>query len=100
MTSRPGGPTRRSCAAGPARGLDRREQGGGRAALCTDAYTARDARRWSDPNALAVGLRLTSAPLLSEILDAWLATGPGADADDRENVSHVARIGEGGATAR
>ena len=33
---------------------------GVRAALCTDAETARGARRWNDANVLALGLRLTS----------------------------------------
>ncbi|MFE9681219.1 RpiB/LacA/LacB family sugar-phosphate isomerase [Streptomyces sp. NPDC002701] len=72
---------------------------GVRAALCTDAYTAEGARRWNDANVLALGLRLTSEPLLREILDAWFGTGPGTDADDRENVAHVARLDHGGTTA-
>ena len=46
---------------------------GVRAALCTDAYTADGARRWNDANVLALSLRLTSEPLLKEILDAWFA---------------------------
>ncbi|MFD4575480.1 RpiB/LacA/LacB family sugar-phosphate isomerase [Streptomyces sp. NPDC058417] len=66
---------------------------GVRAALCTDAYTADGARRWNDANVLALGLRLTSGPLLREILDAWFAAGPSEDAEDRENVAHVDRIG-------
>src|SRR5215218_7081834 len=33
---------------------------GVRAALCTDAETARGARRWNDANVLALSLRLTS----------------------------------------
>ena len=69
---------------------------GVRAALCLDAYTAEGARRWNDANALALSLRLTSAPLLGEILDAWFAGGPSADADDRANVDHVERISRGG----
>ena len=46
--------------------------GGVRAALCTDAETARGARRWNDANVLAMGLRLTSAPLAEEMLAAFL----------------------------
>jgi ribose 5-phosphate isomerase B len=46
---------------------------GVRAALCTDAGTARGARRWNDANVVAVGLRLTSAEIGREILDAFLA---------------------------
>ncbi|GAA3982190.1 RpiB/LacA/LacB family sugar-phosphate isomerase [Streptomyces marokkonensis] len=68
---------------------------GVRAALCTDAYTADGARRWNDANVLAIGLRLTSAPLLREILDAWLAGGPGEDAEDLDNVAHVERLDRG-----
>ncbi|MFJ4686801.1 RpiB/LacA/LacB family sugar-phosphate isomerase [Streptomyces sp. NPDC088789] len=65
---------------------------GVRAALCTDAPTADGARRWNDANALALSLRLTSGPLLKEILDAWFAAEPSSDAEDRENVAHVGRI--------
>ncbi|MFC8103443.1 RpiB/LacA/LacB family sugar-phosphate isomerase [Streptomyces sp. NPDC057363] len=65
---------------------------GVRAALCTDAYTADGARRWNDANVLAIGLRLTSAPLLREILDAWFAGGPSQDAEDLTNVAHVERL--------
>lgn len=48
--------------------------GGVRAALCTDAETARGARRWNDANVLAIGLRLTSADVAKEMLDAFLST--------------------------
>jgi ribose 5-phosphate isomerase B len=47
---------------------------GVRAALCTDAATASGARRWNDANVLALGLRLTSEALATEILDAFLTT--------------------------
>ncbi|MFC8195756.1 RpiB/LacA/LacB family sugar-phosphate isomerase [Streptomyces sp. NPDC060006] len=72
---------------------------GVRAALCTDAYTARGARRWNDANVLALSLRLTSGPLLGEILDAWFDAEAGEDADDRENVSHLAHLDGGGAAS-
>ncbi|MET9842811.1 RpiB/LacA/LacB family sugar-phosphate isomerase, partial [Streptomyces virginiae] len=62
------------------------------AALCTDAYTADGARRWNDANVLALSLRLTSEPLLKEILDAWFAAEASADAEDRENVARVNRL--------
>lgn len=65
---------------------------GVRAALCTDAYTADGARRWNDANVLALSLRLTSEPLLKEILDAWFAAEASADAEDRENVARVAHL--------
>ena len=49
---------------------------GVRAALCTDAETARGARRWNDANVLALGLRLTSPTVASEMVDAFLSTEP------------------------
>ncbi|MGA5323273.1 RpiB/LacA/LacB family sugar-phosphate isomerase [Streptomyces seoulensis] len=62
---------------------------GVRAALCADAATAEGARRWNDANVLALSLRLTSEPLLKEILDAWFAAAPSDDEEDRRNVAHV-----------
>jgi ribose 5-phosphate isomerase B len=47
---------------------------GVRAALCTDAETARGARRWNDANVLAISLRLTSTEVANELLDAFLTT--------------------------
>ena len=49
---------------------------GVRAALCTDAETAKGARRWNDANVLALSLRLTSPVLAKEMLDAFLNTDP------------------------
>ncbi|MGB3437970.1 MAG: RpiB/LacA/LacB family sugar-phosphate isomerase [Actinophytocola sp.] len=66
---------------------------GVRAALCTDAETALGARRWNDANVLALSLRLTSAPLLTEILDGWFAGEPSAEPGDRANIAHVDEIG-------
>ncbi|MGX1128497.1 RpiB/LacA/LacB family sugar-phosphate isomerase [Streptomyces glaucescens] len=63
---------------------------GVRAALCTDAYTADGARRWNDANVLALSLRLTSEPLLKEILEAWFTGTPSEDPEDRGNVSRIA----------
>jgi ribose 5-phosphate isomerase B len=54
---------------------------GVRAALCTDAATASGARTWNDANVLVMGLRLTSAEVATEMLDAWFATE--ADPDER-----------------
>jgi ribose 5-phosphate isomerase B len=48
--------------------------GGVRAALCTDAETARGARRWNDANVLALSIRLTTDEVAREILDAFLTT--------------------------
>lgn len=60
-----------------------------RAALCVDAETARGARRWNDANALALSLRLTSAAVLAEILDAWFTTAASDDPADVGNIAHV-----------
>jgi ribose 5-phosphate isomerase B len=65
---------------------------GVRSALCGDAETAAGARRWNDANALALSLRATSEPELTEILDAWFEAEPSADDDDRANVGHLAEI--------
>jgi ribose 5-phosphate isomerase B len=53
---------------------------GVRAALCTDAETARGARRWNDANVLAFGLRLTTATVARELVEAFVGT----PADDAE----------------
>jgi ribose 5-phosphate isomerase B len=60
---------------------------GVRAALCTDAETARGARRWNDANVLAIGLRLTSPELAREMLDAFLDTE--ADDSEREQIEKL-----------
>jgi ribose 5-phosphate isomerase B len=63
-----------------------------RAALCADAETARGARKWNDANVLALSLRTTSEALLEEILDAWFAGSPSGDAEDLQNINHLAEI--------
>ncbi|MGI9578270.1 MAG: RpiB/LacA/LacB family sugar-phosphate isomerase [Microthrixaceae bacterium] len=60
---------------------------GVRAALCTDAETARGARRWNDANVLAIGLRLASATVAVEMAEAFLAT----DASEAEAAT-IARM--------
>ena len=60
-----------------------------RAALCTDAETARGARRWNDANVLALSLRLTSAALGVEILEAFLDTAP--DPAEQATIAQVPR---------
>ena len=52
---------------------------GVRAALCTDAETARGARRWNDANVLALSLRLVSPEVAGEMLNAFLAAEPDPD---------------------
>jgi ribose 5-phosphate isomerase B len=58
-----------------------------RAALCTDAETARGARRWNDANVLVLSLRLTSPVVAGEMLDAWFSTGP--DPDETANLAKL-----------
>jgi ribose 5-phosphate isomerase B len=60
---------------------------GVRAALCTDAATAEGARKWNDANVLVMGLRLTSAEVAREMLDAWFAT----EVDPAE-AANIARL--------
>ena len=60
---------------------------GVRAALCTDAETAKGARTWNDANVLALGLRLTSPEVAKEMVDAFLSTEP--DEDEREQIAKL-----------
>ena len=62
-----------------------------RAALCTDAETARGARRWNDANVLAIGLRLTSAEVAREMLEAFLGTEP--EESEQANISRIEGAG-------
>lgn len=64
---------------------------GVRAALCTDAETARGARRWNDANVLALGLRLTSEELAKEMVTAFLDAAPEPD-----ELDTIARVEIGG----
>jgi ribose 5-phosphate isomerase B len=61
---------------------------GVRAALCTDAETARGARRWNDANVLALGLRLTSPTVAREMVEAFLTTEP-----DPGEAQTIVRVG-------
>ena len=58
-----------------------------RAALCVDSTTAAGARRWNDANVLALSLRLTSAEVAREILDAFMQTA--ADPNEAETVAEL-----------
>lgn len=68
---------------------------GVRAALCTDAETARGARRWNDANVVALSLRLTTETLAAEILDAFCETAP--DPDEETVIARVEAVADGGA---
>lgn len=61
---------------------------GVRAALCTDAETARGARRWNDANVLALGLRLTSPTVAREMVETFFSTEP-----DPGEAQTIARVG-------
>ena len=41
------------------------------------------ARRWNDANVLAIGLRLTSLDVATEMLDAFLGAAPDGSEDDQ-----------------
>jgi ribose 5-phosphate isomerase B len=58
-----------------------------RAALCSDAETARGARKWNDANILVMSLRATPEAVAREICDAWLSTGP--DEAERATIAKV-----------
>jgi ribose 5-phosphate isomerase B len=55
--------------------------------LCTDAATAAGARQWNDANIVVLGLRLTSAEVAREVLDAWFTTEP--DPAEAENIGRL-----------
>src|SRR5438128_12046171 len=61
-----------------------------RAALCSDAETARGARKWNDANILVMSLRATPEAVAKEICDAWLETGP--DEAERGTISKVSAM--------
>jgi ribose 5-phosphate isomerase B len=60
---------------------------GVRAALCTDAETARGARKWNDANVLAMGLRLTSVEVANEMIDAFLNTE--SDPEEHDEIGKL-----------
>lgn len=60
-----------------------------RAALCTDAETARGARTWNDANVLAMSLRLVSEAVAKEIIDAWLQPIGERDAEDNACIQYL-----------
>ncbi|MSQ14375.1 MAG: RpiB/LacA/LacB family sugar-phosphate isomerase [Dehalococcoidia bacterium] len=63
---------------------------GVRAALCTDAETARGARKWNDANVLCIGLRLISETVAREVLDAWFSAHP--DPSEAANIQKVREL--------
>ncbi len=65
---------------------------GVRAALCTDAETARLARRYNHANVLALSMRLTSSPVAAEIVTAFADAPYGSEDFDVRNVAEVAAL--------
>jgi ribose 5-phosphate isomerase B len=64
---------------------------GVRAALCTDAETARGARRWNDANVLVMSLRLATPIVAREILDAFLDTND-VDPSEEANIERLRKL--------
>lgn len=64
---------------------------GVRAALCSDAETARGARIWNHANVLALSNRALSTDLAKEVVMAWLET-PGADPRGAESVRTISEF--------
>ena len=62
-----------------------------RAALCTDAQTAKGARIWNHANVLVLSLRVTSVAVAKEILEAWFDT---PFSDDEWNLLQMRRVAE------
>ena len=68
-----------------------------RAALCTDAETARGARVWNHANVLALSNRLCSPDLVKEILAAWLETRWDERGDQAERtIAEIEKRNAGG----
>jgi ribose 5-phosphate isomerase B len=65
---------------------------GVRAALCNDAETVAGARTWNDANVLALSLRSTAIPVVTEMLDAWFNTDPTGDPKYRAMIGRVEQI--------
>jgi ribose 5-phosphate isomerase B len=60
-----------------------------RAALCSDAETARGARVWNDANVLALSIRSTTPALAEEILNAWFSASPSENGADRKMIDDL-----------
>ena len=63
-----------------------------RAALCLDAETAKGARIWNHANVLALSLRVTSEPMVKEILDLWFSTPFSEDDWNRAQMKRLSEI--------
>jgi len=74
------------------RRVHRREQGARHQSRAVRRRHGGRCPRWNDANVQAQSLRTTSEAVLGEILDAWFAAEPSANADDRANIAHVDEI--------
>ncbi len=63
-----------------------------RAALCTDAETARLARKYNHANVLALSMRVSSSAVADEIVRAFAGTPYGDEDFDTRNVARVAAL--------
>lgn len=61
-----------------------------RAALCTDAETARGAKWWNDANVLVMSLRKTSPEVAKEIMEAWFSEK--VRDDEVETIAYLKKI--------
>jgi ribose 5-phosphate isomerase B len=68
-----------------------------RAALCTDAATARGAREWNDANVLCLSIRMTSPAIAGEMLEAWFAGEPTQDPTYRAMIAEIS-VADGSAS--
>jgi ribose 5-phosphate isomerase B len=60
-----------------------------RAALCGDAATAAGAREWNDANVICMSVRVTTAAVAEEMLEAWFAAAPTRDPNYRAMIADV-----------
>jgi ribose 5-phosphate isomerase B len=72
---------------------------GVRAALCSDAETAKGARVYNHANVLALSLRATSSAIAKEVLDAFLATPLSSDPWNLRQLETLRALEERGARA-
>ena len=73
------------CGTGIGMSMSANKVPGIRAALCTDAYTARMSRRHNDANVLCMGARVVGIGVAESIVEAWLA-------EEFEEGRHARRV--------
>lgn len=84
------------CWSGTGASIAANKVSGVRAALCTDAPTARMAREYNHANVLALSMRLTAGPVAEEILEAFLAEPDGEGDFNRRNLAALGELELGG----